>query len=313
MISFANLRKAVMKTYGRTQLFYKAKKPTIYIGIGIACGVGAIVTACVATTKLNGVVEEHKNQADFIRSNTEEHERGKALTPVYLNTAKELVKIYAPSAALEGLSIFLIISGHNELVRRNAALAAAYMAVSESFKQYRQRVADDVGIEKEKEYYYGTKKQVSDGEKNEVTSALDTNCLSIYAQVFDKRNPNHHDDPNQSLLFLRCAQTTCNDILHAKGHLFLNEVYDMLGFPRTDFGQYVGWVDNPEAGGDCFVDFGIYNAPNNAFTNGDFIEGGEFNAILDFNVDGDIMYIFNEMFRYEYHDDLRDLWKKVKK
>ena len=313
MINFANARKAIVRACGQTKLFYKAKKPTIYIAIGIGCGLGAIVTACVATTKLNDVVDEHKSKADFIKSNTEEHERGKELLPVYLNTAKNLTLMYAPSAALEALSICLIVAAHNELLRRNAALAAAYMAVSESFKKYRERVAEDLGVEKEKEYYYGTKKLVEKTDENTDVPALDTNCLSIYAKVFDARNPNHHKDPKQSLLFLRCAQTTCNDILHSKGHLFLNEVYDMLGFPRTDFGQYVGWVDNPEAGGDCFVDFGIYNAPNNTFTNGDFLEGDEFNAILDFNVDGDIMYIFNEMFRYERHEDLKDLWKKVKK
>ena len=166
MINFANARKAIVRACGQTKLFYKAKKPTIYIAIGIGCGLGAIVTACVATTKLNDVVDEHKSKADFIKSNTEEHERGKELLPVYLNTAKNLTLMYAPSAALETLSICLIVAAHNELLRRNAALAAAYMAVSESFKKYRERVAEDLGVEKEKEYYYGTKKLVEKAGEN---------------------------------------------------------------------------------------------------------------------------------------------------
>ena len=95
MISFANLRKAVMKTYGRTQLFYKAKKPTIYIGIGIACGVGAIVTACVCIT-----VPSKSTTASAVQSN---------FFFMYVLTCLSAV-CYPESSALSGIiCIFEII------------------------------------------------------------------------------------------------------------------------------------------------------------------------------------------------------------
>ncbi len=68
----------------------------------------------------------------------------------------------------------------------------------------------------------------------------------------------------------------------------MNEVYDMLGFPRTKGGQSLGWVYNEKNPvGDNYVDFGIYNLNDEA--NCAFINGYEYNIILDFNYDGCIL------------------------
>jgi hypothetical protein len=51
--------------------------------------------------------------------------------------------------------------------------------------------------------------------------------------------------------------------------LFLNDVYDMLGFKRTSNGQLVGWLK----GDGNFVDFSMAQVSLEA-------------TLLDFNVDG---------------------------
>ena len=89
-------------------------------------------------------------------------------------------------------------------------------------------------------------------------------------------------------MFLRRQEDWANELLKAKGHLFLNEVYDMLGIPRTKAGQVVGWIyDEKNPIGDNFVDFGIYDIhrPRNR----DFVNGIERTILLDFNVDGNIL------------------------
>ena len=70
--------------------------------------------------------------------------------------------------------------------------------------------------------------------------------------------------------------------LKKQGYPFLNEVYDMLGLPRTRAGQCVGWVRDEDHRG--YVDFGIFDR-----VNADFINGKNTIALLDFNVDGDIL------------------------
>lgn len=112
-----------------------------------------------------------------------------------------------------------------------------------------------------------------------------TENFSQYAKIFDDSCVGWTKDSEYNMLFLKSQQDYCNDKLKSKGHLFLNEVYDILGFPRTKEGAVVGWVyDEKNPIGDNFVDFGLFDESNN-----DFINGFKNTAILDFNVDGDIL------------------------
>ena len=86
-------------------------------------------------------------------------------------------------------------------------------------------------------------------------------------------------------MFLRRQQDAANDRLKDKGYLFLNEVYEMLGIPRSKAGQSVGWIydkDNVYK-----IDFGIYDTHKEP--NRNFVNGYEKTILLDFNVDGDIL------------------------
>ena len=178
------------------------------------------------------------------------------------------------------------------------------MALSESFAQYRKRVAEDQGQDKDREYLYGRKEETVVEIDNETDTAVkknvikDNGCISPYARIFDEVNPNFGPSRYGNLVFLKSVQQYCTDKLIAQGHLFLNEVYDALGFPRSEAGQYVGWVYGM---GDDFVDFGINDIDE---------KGDEDGFILDFNVDGPIMYILNKM-TFNGLDKIEEL--KVKK
>lgn len=79
--------------------------------------------------------------------------------------------------------------------------------------------------------------------------------LSKYARVFDETSPNWQHNPEFNRIFIELQQNYANHRLRAFGHLFLNEVYDMLGLPRTSEGQLVGWVWINDA--NCYVDFDL--------------------------------------------------------
>lgn len=106
-----------------------------------------------------------------------------------------------------------------------------------------------------------------------------------YARWFDETCMAWTNDSESNKFFILMQQSYANELLKAKGHLFLNEVYDMFGIPRTRAGQVVGWiydVQNPI--GDNFVNFGLYEQYN-----AKFINGYEKSVLLDFNVDGEIV------------------------
>ena len=119
---------------------------------------------------------------------------------------------------------------------------------------------------------------------------------SPYAKVFDCGCDNWQKDAEHNLWYLRQQQNYANEKLRAQGYLFLNDVYEMLGIPRTKAGQAVGWVydiKDPNHKGDNVVDFGIYNI--NIEANNDFVNGIESSIILDFNVDGTILDAIERM------------------
>ena len=116
---------------------------------------------------------------------------------------------------------------------------------------------------------------------------------SEYARFFDELCPDWQKDPEYNLMFLRHMQNFATDKLRSKGHLFLNEVYDMLGIPRTKAGQVVGWIyDEKNPNGDNYVDFGIFNSSR--ADNRRFVNGCEPVIIIDPNVDGEILNKFWE-------------------
>ena len=310
-LTLSPIKTFVMKKFGRTMLKIRRYSPEIATGAGIVCGVACVVVACVQTTKLDKIIDSTKEKVDEIHNTKEaepenytEKDMSGDLVKVYARTSVDIVKLYALPAGLGALSIAFILGGHRILRKENAAAAAAYMALSESFAQYRKRVAEDQGQDKDREYLYGRKEETVVEIDNETDTAVkknvikDNGCISPYARIFDEVNPNFGPSRYGNLVFLKSVQQYCTDKLIAQGHLFLNEVYDALGFPRSEAGQYVGWVYGM---GDDFVDFGINDIDE---------KGDEDGFILDFNVDGPIMYILNRM-TFNGLDKIEEL--KVKK
>lgn len=69
--------------------------------------------------------------------------------------------------------------------------------------------------------------------------------LGEYGKVFDKDNVCWLGSIELNRYYLTARESQLNEMLKARGHLFLNEVYDLLGFPRTKMGCIVGWLYRP--------------------------------------------------------------------
>lgn len=301
-------KEIITKKLNLFNLKVQKHSPEILMGLGIVGTVASAVMACRATLKVNDILEEKNKTVEAIHNcakdetvDYNEEDKKKDLTILYTQTGVKLAKLYLPSILLGGLSIASIISGYKILNKRNVALAAAYTVVDKGFKNYRKNVVERFGEEVDKELRYNIKaKQIeekyTDKNGNEKTRKKTVyeiaddkkpgEGISEYAKFFDEWNTDEHSkDPEYNLMFLRKQQDYANEILKSQGYLFLNEVYDMLGIPRTQAGQVVGWIydeDNPN--GDNYVDFGIYDLHDQQKR--DFVNGLERNILLDFNVDG---------------------------
>ena len=280
----------VTRVVGRQLLTLRKDSPKILFALGIVGTVGSTFLACRATLKLEETLDEFKDDVAGVKTLTEnipdnnytraDHNKDMAYT--YLRGSIQLVKLYGPAVILGAASLGALTGSHVTLTRRNSSLTAAYTAVQASYNAYRERVKEELGEEKELDIYHATKsvKANIDGKVQQLRLA-DPNKYSPYAKIFDEFNPNWVRNSESNRMFIQCQQNWFNHLLHARGHVFLNEVYNGLGFKHTSAGQIVGWVLNGT--GDNFIDFGLYEAGR-----ADFINGYEQSRVLDFNVDGPV-------------------------
>ncbi|MET0787182.1 MAG: DUF6353 family protein [Paenisporosarcina sp.] len=61
--------------------------------------------------------------------------------------------------------------------------------------------------------------------------------------MYDESSHHWHNDGNYNRMFLQAQQNYANRMLHSRGHVFLNEIFDALGLPRTTNGAIVGWTN----------------------------------------------------------------------
>lgn len=281
---------SIIRKTSRQVLLAKKNSPHIFFGLGIAGTVTSTVLACRATLKLSDTLSEIQEEVNTVKSMHENvggtdysnDEWIKDTYYVYAKSSLKLIKLYSPAIVVGAISITALTGSHVQLVKRNQALMVAYAALQQAYNEYRERVREHVGPEMELDLYHAVEDKIAKGAdgKNELQKFADPNNLSVYAKFFDEYSKNWEKDPELNRLFVQCQQNFANQLLQARGHVFLNEVYDMLGIDRSTAGQIVGWV-LPTEKGDGYVSFKMFDAYNSRFVN-----GNERSILLDFNVDG---------------------------
>lgn len=298
------------------KLGFKMKKhsPEILLVTGLIGTAATVVLACKSTLKVNEIVDEAKDTIETIHEGvaTEHHtadgelytqeDANRDLALVYLQTGFKLVKLYAPAIAVGALSVTCILASNNIMRKRNVALAAAFTAVDNSFKEYRNRLIErfgENGKALDRELRYNIKSEqveerVVDENGNETTvtktvEVIDPNVAhSIYSIIWDDGNRGWSKNAELNKCFLIQQQEAATYRLQRQGILTLNEVYEMLGAPRTKYGQIAGWVyTDDSSAGDNFVDFGIFDIHKPGSR--DFVNLREKTIVLDFNCIGNIL------------------------
>lgn len=271
------------------RLMLKGKKyaPEICIAAGIATAAAGVYLACKETLAVEGIIDEAKETLNDIQESepTEEKTReyidedgekkvytkeiaARDKIALKVKTIAKLAKNYAPAALCLTASLIFTLGGFKILKKRHLALAASYAGLSESYKKYRKKIVDKYGKEADiasilglSEAYKTVEKEDENGnrtveEESEIKVEKKPGDDSDYTVLFSENTSFHHKkDSRMNYAFLKATESYANTLLHSKGHLFLNEVYDALGMKRTKTGALCGWVLNSE--GDNFVDFGI--------------------------------------------------------
>lgn len=280
----------VVRSRAMLELIAKKNSPQFLFVGGVVGMVGTTVLACRATLKVSDILDEAEEESrinNAVRQqhpeNYSEEERRKTAVVIYSRSAGKIVKLYAPAVGLGVISIAALTKSHRILEDRNVALMAAYSALDKGFKEYRARVVERYGEDVDREMRYETEVVAEGSGKSKKTHVrIAQDGASVYAVFYDEHSLNWSRDPEINKIFLKNKQNYLNDLLRARGHVFLNEVYQELGLPHTKAGAIVGWIIGED--GDNYIDFGVFDPDRNRAR--DFVNGREGSILLDFNVDG---------------------------
>lgn len=320
------MKEQIVKAFAKESLTLKKHAPEILVISGIIGLITAGVLACKETTKLDSVLakgEERTNElADKVNKVDELKESGavseedyteddekKDIVTVWAKNAFDIAKLYAPSIILAIASTSAILGGFGILKTRHAAITMAFGEMSAAFAEFKKRTQAVVGEEKYREILNGAGKElkevINDNGETVVAEVDTVNPVKDpYTFIWSKEttvsgcDAYTPGDPAGNLAYLKALETSFNNKLRCMtGYVFLNEILDELGLPKTKAGQEVGWVMQPsdDHNGDNYIDFGIDCIDNMDKETMKFTR----NFILHFNCDGYILDTFQHAFEGE--------------
>jgi len=241
-------------------IFQNARRhfPEILVVTGSVSVIGGTVYACKATIKAKEILEEPVN--------VENDEDGREIAT---RKGVKVVASYLPAVGMVGGGVAMLISAKTIEHRRLTAALGAYSSLQCMFEEYRARVVEEHGEEfdrrifskekYEKGYLLSENEEGKKSKKEKVLFKIRED-EDPFHRIFDDCNCPHswRDNLEENRFFLECQQKALNNKLKYTGRVFLNEVYDALGFDYLPIGQFIGWVsDDIEGSKDGYIDFGI--------------------------------------------------------
>ena len=200
--------------------------PEILTGLGIAGMISTTVLAVKATPKALCLIEKKK----------EEMEINDADKLTVTETVQAAWKPYIPAAVTGTVSVACLIGASSVHLRRNTALAAAYHLSETALVEYKEKVIETIGKNKEKTIRHNIDKdRVDRNPPNDkeviITGDGDTLCYDYHSGRYFKT----------SIDKLKKIENELNARLLREDYISLNDFYDELGLSFTKMGDDLGW------------------------------------------------------------------------
>lgn len=223
------LKQTLGRVYGNTLLYLKRSSPTILCCAAAVGVVGTAVASVKATPKAMRLLEEAKAEKGEDLSKTE----------IMLVSAP----LYIPAAAIGVGTVFCIFGANILNKRQQARMMSAYALLCNYHKEYRNKLIElhgkkaDVEIRdaiiRERCDYHVIDSDIPEGKVIFYEEISGESIVRYEREVIDAE---YHLNRNFSL----------------RGYASLNEFYDFLGIPETEYGETVGWS---AADGYGWIDF----------------------------------------------------------
>lgn len=212
------MQNLLRKARYNTKVFFHKNTPTILTCIGAVGMIATTVLAVQATPKAIKLLEEA------------EKEKGEELTKT------EMVIVagpaYIPSVVI-GLSSIACVFGANVLNKKqSASLTSAYVLLENSYKEYREKLIELYGKEADREIRDAIIRDHND------YHVIDSDIPEDKLIWIDEISGNSIIRYEREIID---AEYHLNRNFTMRGYACLNELYEFLGMPQTEYGDEVGW------------------------------------------------------------------------
>lgn len=232
------MNKSVTKFIKTIKRGFGKRSPEILLGIGIASGITTTVLAVKATPKALQLIEEAKN--DKINTWIDEHPDPHALVVHESLTKPEIVKTvwkcYIPAVISGVASIACLLGSHSVNAKRNAALATAYKLSETALNEYREKVVEEIGEEKEKVIRDKVAQKHLDEKPVSKSEVIVTGTGKQLC--YDGISGRYFESDIQTI---RAAVNKINETMVYEMYAALNDFYNEIGLSNTDMGDELGW------------------------------------------------------------------------
>ena len=155
---------AIKDVIGKAGFTLKKKSPEILVGVSAIGVVTTAVLAGKATLRLPTIIDEWKDvqqKSEMALANEDiPYTEEDALHDRVLTTTQMAIKIgklYLPTVISGAITIGCLLESHKILRERALAIGVAYATLDQSYRTYRERVADKYGVEEELEIRHNVK------------------------------------------------------------------------------------------------------------------------------------------------------------
>lgn len=230
-------KEAIELKLSQMKFSFDENKPTIYAVGGLVLLGGAIVSAVWAGWKLRPEIEQHAIALDDIQHD-EYADKQKDMLRQWARFGVRTGALLAAPVALATTGCTLVWRGHLIEVERLQGMAALVQALERAIANRDEnagKLIEDHTHEYEVDPEYDPLGMAKDG-----AIELDGD-LNPYERWIGPGSPVWADHLDQSDVAVKGLEEYYTDKLNAYGYVFLNEVYERLGYEPIPEGQLIGW------------------------------------------------------------------------
>lgn len=200
---------------GNLKLQLKRGSPTILTILGAAGLIFTTVSAVKAT----------KEATERIRYDSRLNHDGDSYAYTKAEAVKSAWRCYIPTVML-GASTLVCIFGANALNKKQqAAITSAYMLLNNTYKEFLKNDTDG-----------SVRKAIAEDKADSIDISPRGEKTLFYEF-------NHGEFFERDMAELLSAEYQFNKQFISRGHACLNDFYELIGLPKSQVGETLGWTD----------------------------------------------------------------------